>query len=94
MPEVVKRIGPMRLVFDVVQCGDDVHVLLNCIGWADSMEFLRRPAIWDRNKRRDEITEFDRYEDVYGPTMLNAAREAIERERADMRREDAERYVR
>lgn len=90
MPEVVKRIGPMRLVFDVVQCGDEVHVLLNCIGWADSMEFLRRPRMHEFHLKHDELAEFDRYEDVYGPTMLDAAREAIERERNDLRLEDAE----
>lgn len=93
MPEVIKRIGPMRLVFDVVQCGDEVHVLLHYIGWQGTNVILNRPMIHEQRTRRDELEEFDYYQDKYGPKMLDAAREAIEAERLDLAREDAERYA-
>ena len=98
MPEITTRLGPLRLLWDIEHTEADgriVEVFANLIGISDD-------AFWQRTKREPQWRKADydarwrgHWEDIEASlcedvAASDAAREAIERERADLRREDAE----
>ena len=106
MPEITTRLGPLRLTWDIEYTTDGTSIIavfavLLSLGWEDSEKVLSR---WVWRSTRDgccrqstaELSFFESVEEKYadGVAASDKAREAIERLRADLRREDAERFSR
>lgn len=101
MPEITTRLGPLRLTWDIEFTTDGANVIevfANLIGISDD-------AFWPASDRSPQWSQYGRgehwpmlwdwIEEEHGDAVAasDAAREAIERERNDLRREDAERYA-
>lgn len=101
MPEITTRLGPLRLTWDIEWTEADgriIEVFANLLGISDD-------AFWQRTKREPQWTQkqydgkwrrvWDWLDDFIGEDVAasDAAREAIDRERDDLRHEDAERLA-
>lgn len=96
MPEITTREYPWRLRWEVEQVGDEITAVL--IGISDDAQWqqTKREPQWEKknvSKLFAQVWDYIEWLKADEVAASDAAREAIERERLDLAREDAERLA-